>query len=532
MSNRDDVDRWLAADPDPDTRAELESLSGDAAAITERFGRRLTFGTAGLRGALGAGPNRMNRVVVRQAAMGLVRYLGDAPTVVIGYDARAKSDLFAADTAAVVAAHGGRALQFTTVVPTPVLAFAVRHLGADAGVMVTASHNPPGDNGYKVYLADGAQLVPPHDEAIEAAIIEAGVPPRDIPPPRGGVVELLGDEVIEAYLDEALPAVTNDLDRLTVVYTPMHGVGSEVFHRALDRVGGRVHTVAAQAEPDPSFPTVGFPNPEEPGALDMALALASDLEADLVIAHDPDADRLGVALRDGGRWRALTGNEIGALLADHVLSCGAGAERLVVTTVVSSSLLGVMAAGHGVHHEVTLTGFKWIMHAAGADPSRRFVFGYEEALGYAVSAAVRDKDGITAAVAFLDLAAGLAGRGATVVDRLDELAQRYGRHLTGVVTVRTESSDEAGAIVDRLRSDPPAVIGGRAVEGITDYLVGGDLPPTDLLGIDVSGGARVMIRPSGTEAKLKIYVEQVADASDDAAEAEFAALVEAVETLA
>ena len=286
---------------------------------------------------------------------------------------------------------------------------------------------------------------------------------------------------------------------------------------ALDRVGGAVVIVDEQARPDGSFPTVGFPNPEEPGALDRAVALATVEGADLVVAHDPDADRLGIAVPDGPRWRALTGNEIGWLLADHVLSTTSGPDRLVVTTVVSSSLLAALAADHGVQHARTLTGFKWIMHAAGEDPSRRLVFGYEEALGYAVGDAVRDKDGITAAIAFLDLAAGLAAEGRTVVDRLDDLAHRYGRHLTDVVTLRTDDAAASAELVGRLRGDPPAEIGGRTVVSITDFLTETGLPPTDLLGFELAGGARLMVRPSGTEPKVKIYLELIADADDGAA---------------
>ena len=530
----DPVDEWVAADPDPLTRAEIEALvaAGDDAALAERFGGRLTFGTAGLRGALGGGPTRMNRVVVRQAAHGLMGHLGEGSTVVIGYDARQNSDVFASDTAAIVAAHGGRALCFANVVPTPLLAFAVRHLGAAAGVMVTASHNPPGDNGYKVYLGDGAQLVPPHDAAIERAIVAVGIPPRQLPEPRsGGRVELLGDEVAEAYLDLALPPVHADLGAVRTVYTPLHGVGAALFGRALDRVGGAVVTVDDQARPDGSFPTVSFPNPEEPGALDRAFALASAESADLVLAHDPDADRLGVAVPDGAGWRALTGNEIGWLLADHVLSTTTGPDRLVVTTVVSSSLLAALAADHGVHYARTLTGFKWIMHAAGDEPGRRLVFGYEEALGYAVGDVVRDKDGITAAIAFLDLAAGLASEGRTVVDRLDDLARRYGRHLTGVVTLRTGDAAAAAELVGRLRDDPPADIAGRAVVSITDFLGDTGLPPTDLLGFDLAGGARLMVRPSGTEPKVKLYLELIADAGDDEAAGAFERLSAAAAAL-
>jgi phosphomannomutase len=513
----------LTADPDPDTRAELEALlaADDIAGLADRFGERLTFGTAGLRGALGAGPNRMNRVVVRQAAAGLVATLQRGATVVIGYDARHKSDVFASDSAAIIASRGGHAILLPGPLPTPVLAFAVRHLGADAGVMVTASHNPPGDNGYKVYLADGAQLVPPHDSEIEQMIEAAGLQHAELPPPAdGGYVDEYAADIVGTYLDTVLPDSRPDAEiaALKVVYTPLHGVGRDVLLRALVRLGCAPEVVKSQGEPDPDFPTVVFPNPEEPGAMDAALALARRIDADVVLANDPDADRLAVAIPADGGWRALTGNELGALLGEHLLTTTTGAERLVVTSVVSSSLLGKIAAAHGVRYAETLTGFKWVVRPGLADPTARFVFGYEEALGYAVNDIVRDKDGITAAVAFLQMLARLRREGRDTTGELERLAALHGRHLTGQVSVRVEGPGALERLTARmaeLRADPPVKVGGRPVLAITDFLHDDTgLPRSDILRLDLEGDARLMLRPSGTEPKLKVYVELVVPAGD------------------
>ena len=522
-----DVRAWRAADPDPITAAELDALTAarDHDALRERFGAHLRFGTAGLRGALGAGPNRMNRVVVRRAARGLVDTLPSNATVAIGYDARHNSDVFANDTARVVASTGRRALVLPRPLPTPVLAFAVRHLGADAGVMVTASHNPAQDNGYKVYLADGAQIVPPHDTIIEHAIDAAGLPPRELPPVSAtGSVEQVDQQIIDAYLDATLPGITRraDVAALRVVYTPLHGVGRDVALRALARIGCTPHVVATQAEPDADFPTVAFPNPEEPGALDLALALAREIDADLVLANDPDADRLCVAVRDtSGAYAALSGDDLGVLLGDHLLRTTRGERRLVVTTVVSSSMLSKLAAHAGVQFVETLTGFKWVVRAAIEDANARFIFGYEEALGYAVNDVVRDKDGISAAVAAVAMTADLRANGLSLHDRLDELATEFGRHHRRSTSIRfdgaTASSDMAAAMA-ALRAHTPHEMHGHAVVDVVDYVNGHDrLAPTDLLRFVLDGGARVQLRPSGTEPKLKIYVETVAPpgAADD-----------------
>jgi phosphomannomutase len=519
------VAAWLAADPDPETRAELNGLvaADDTPAVAARFAAPLRFGTAGLRGQLGAGPARMNRVVVRQAAQGLLDWLRGqgcaAPVVVIGYDARKNSDVFAADTAALVRAAGGRALLFDRPVPTPVLAYAVREYATDAGIMVTASHNPPADNGYKVYLGDGAQLVPPADSEIEAAIDAVGLPPVDLAGPAPGAeLVVLGDDAVARYtaaVAAALaPQAAAPVPPVRVVYTPMHGVGLATLRLVFAAAGvAEPLVVAEQAAPDGTFPTVAFPNPEEPGAMDLALALARAEGADLLLANDPDADRLAVAVPDpdaAGGWRALTGNEIGILLADRALLTTSGADRLVVNSVVSSVQLGRLAAGRGVHHKETLTGFKWIGRVGYEDPALRYVFGFEEAIGYGCTSLVRDKDGISAALSFVLLTAALAASGTTVLGRLDELALEAGLHLTAQVSLRFASPADAVAVVGRVRAAPPGELGGRAVVTTIDHLHGEHgLPPSDLLIFHLDGGARVLLRPSGTEPKLKAYLEVV-----------------------
>jgi phosphomannomutase len=467
----------------------------------------------------------MNRVVVRLAAAALVRHLFERgvrrPTIVIGFDARRNSRVFARDTAAVVASLGGHAIALDGPLPTPVLAFAVRRLAADAGVMVTASHNPAQDNGYKVYLADGAQLVPPHDLEIEALIAASDLPDVEIAPPgAGGHIEQYRSDIVSEYLDAVLAGSLPDAgaSQLDVVYTPLHGVGRDTFVRAAVRLGIAPVVVPAQAHPDPSFPTVSFPNPEEPGALDLALELARARNADVVIANDPDADRLAVALpREDGSWQTLTGNEIGWLLASSRIAETSGPDRLVVTTVVSSSLLSKMAANAGVQCEETLTGFKWVVRPAVDDPSAHFVFGYEEALGFAVNDIVRDKDGITAAIAFLRMLAQLREAGLTPWDRLDQLAAQYGRHESRQLSVRFDGPEAAARMTARmqsLRAIPVAELAGQPVAATIDYLTLEGPQRSDILRYDLAGGGRVMLRPSGTEPKLKVYLE-VVDPADD-----------------
>jgi phosphomannomutase len=493
---RERAERWLAEDPDADTRAELSALlkAGDDAALAERFAGHLEFGTAGLRGPLGAGPTRMNRAVVRRTAAGLASYLraiGGGGPVVIGYDARHKSADFAADSAAVLAGAGVEALVLPRPLPTPVLAFAVRHLGARAGVMVTASHNPPQDNGYKVYLADGAQLVPPADRDIETAIAAVG-PLQGVPMSDGWTT--LGEEVLEAYLTAVAAVPRTTERRLTVASTALHGVGGPVLAAALTRAGFTAPVeVSEQAQPDPDFPTVAFPNPEEPGATDLLLALANRVGADIAIANDPDADRCAVAC--GGRL--LRGDEVGVLLADHLMRHGV--QGVYVTTVVSSSMLGALCAARGVGYAQTLTGFKWIVRGA-AD----LVYGYEEALGYAVAPdLVRDKDGISAALLLADLAASLKARGQTLLDRLDELAGEFGVYATDQVSVRASDATIFAASMGRLREEPPQVLLGAPVTAVEDLR-----PDSDVL-IMRAEGCRLVVRPSGTEPKLKAYLEVV-----------------------
>jgi phosphomannomutase len=513
---------WVEADPAQVARSEVIHLvdAGDVTELTDRFSSRLEFGTAGLRGALGAGPNRMNRLVVRQAAAGLMAHLGPGARVVIGRDARHGSEEFAEDTARVVAALGGIPLVLPGPHPTPLVPFAVRHLGADAGVMVTASHNPPADNGYKVYVGDGAQIVPPVDAAIAHRIHEAARHPVELSEPDDPTIERLGDDVAAAYLEMVDRCrLVPDAGGARVVYTAMHGVGRDLLVAAFERAGYPApHQVAEQVEPDPDFSTVAFPNPEEPGALDLALDLARRVQPDVVIAHDPDADRLGVAVPDHGDWRVLTGNEIGVLLADHILRHTAGGDRLVVTTLVSSTMLSKMAAAAGVRYVETLTGFKWIVRPALDDPTLRFVFGYEEALGYAVTPEVRDKDGITAAVLFAELVANLSRDGARVIDRLDQLAVEHGLHVGRTWSIRFDGAgaqEKMAALMSSVRRDPPTELAGHQVTRVHDHLEGGDLPPTDAVRLELGEQARILVRPSGTEPKAKVYLEVVEPTSVD-----------------
>ena len=513
---------WLAEDPDPVTRAELERLVEQRAEaeLADRFAGMLQFGTAGLRGELGAGPNRMNRVVVIRAAAGLAAYLVerghlDEP-VVIGYDARTNSDVFARDTAEVMAGAGLRPLVLPRPLPTPVLAFAIRHLGACAGVMVTASHNPPRDNGYKVYLGDGSQITPPADADIAAAIAAVG-PLASVP--RGERFETLDDSVLDAYLARAAGVVAADSPRdLRVVSTALHGVGGAVLASAFALAGFAVPTaVGQQQEPDPTFHTVAFPNPEEPGAIDLALALAREVGADLVIANDPDADRCAAAAPIGpdGAWRMLRGDEVGALLGSAIAErvgageFGAPGEAIFATTIVSSSLLGKIAAGHGIQYRETLTGFKWLSKID------HLTFAYEEALGYCVDpGGVRDKDGISAALVIAELAARLKAAGRSVGDELERLAGVYGRHSTDQVSVRVTDLALIPRMMAALRTSPPESLAGLSVDRIDDLSEGSaELPPTDGLRLTLAGGTRVVIRPSGTEPKLKCYLEVVTDGS-------------------
>jgi phosphomannomutase len=500
---RDAATRWIADDPDPSTRAELQrvlvaAMVGTPGAVDDlrdRMAGMLRFGTAGLRGPVRAGPAGMNVAVVRRATAGLAAWLagrGESGPVVVGRDARHGSEAFATAAAQVLAGAGFRVLALPGPLPTPVLAFAVRELGAVAGVQITASHNPPADNGYKVYLADGAQLAPPSDAEIEAAIRAAAAA---VAIPTAATATPV--DVTEAYLDRVGRLPRGTARQLRVALTPMHGVGGATAVHALHRAGFTdVHVVTAQAAPDPDFPTVSFPNPEEPGATDALLALAAEVDADLAIALDPDADRCALAVPDaGGGWRMLTGDETGVLLGDHLLRSGAARgvpydNPLVATTVVSSSMLRPLAASYGARYAETLTGFKWIVRGG-----HGLVYGYEEALGYCVDPdTVRDKDGIAATVLACDLAAGLKAAGQGLTDRLDELAVAHGVHRTEGVSVRRDPGAR-DALVERLRSEAPA---GWSTER----------PAPDVLVLR-RPGERLVIRPSGTEPKVKAYLEVV-----------------------
>jgi phosphomannomutase len=565
---RDAVDAWMAGDPDERDRGELRALldmadaeddgggqagvgsdAGKAAAeLRDRFAGRLTFGTAGLRGVVGAGPNRMNRAVVRAATAAVAGWLLDVGSgtggssaggaggrvlVVVGCDARHRSAEFADEAARVLAGAGIGVHLLPRPGPTPLLAFAVRQLGAGAGIMITASHNPAADNGYKLYLSDGAQVIPPADAEIEGRIARLGplsaIPMASLDDP---LIVRHGDEVAAAYLNAiAGPVSAPPNAGLEVVYTPMHGVAGGLMLRAVHAAGfAAPHVVAAQAKPDPDFPTVAFPNPEEPGALDLALADAQALGADLVLASDPDGDRLAVAIPAAGGsagWRQLTGDQVGALIGAYLLDnaallggdglqAGDGGDRLVATTIVSSTMLSKIAAKAGARYRETLTGFKWIARAGDEDAGSTFVFGYEEALGYEVGQAVRDKDGIGAALAVLRMTAAAKSNGRSLSDELDELEAAHGVHLTEQLSLRIP--DPAG-VMRRIRSAPPAALGGAPIEKVTDYTdAGTGLPPSDVLSYALNH-ARAVIRPSGTEPKIKAYLEVVEPAGDDLAAA-------------
>jgi phosphomannomutase len=537
---------WAAGDPDPLTREELAGLadSTDPAVLVELVGSGLEFGTAGLRGRVGPGPNRMNRAVVIRTTRGLVDHLlATDPTaaergVVVAYDARHDSRRFARDVAAVVAAAGIVVHRFPTHQPTPIAAFAQKALDAAACVVVTASHNPPADNGYKVYVEGAAQIVPPTDVAIAAAIGAVG-PAVDVARVDDGLIDghplvrTLGGELLDRYL-AAIPTVRPrphpDAARtpLRIAYTPLHGVARDMMLRALAEAGhDDVHVAPTQAEPDGDFPTVAFPNPEEPGALDAVLALARDIDADLVLANDPDGDRLAVAVPDGsGGFVALSGNRIGVLLAEHCLSgIGDGIELggavpLIASSIVSTPMVAAVAAAHGARSEVTLTGFKWICAAARGLEAQghHLVYGFEEALGSAVGGVVADKDGISAAVAFADLTRGLKAQGRSVLDLVDDLHRRHGLWVSHQHSLVHEGAAGARRIAEamaRIGDAPPGVLGGAVVTAVTDFRTGAEqrapwLAEHDLIAFTLDEG-RIMIRPSGTEPKCKIYVDVRAD---------------------
>lgn len=535
--------RWMDADPDPETRAEAAALleAGDEPALREQFSGRLQFGTAGIRGTMGAGPGRINRALVGQVTLGLGRYLlaevpgAAAQGVVVGFDGRHNSRAFADDAARILAGLGLTVRRFDEVVPTPVLAHAVTATGAAAGVMVTASHNPPADNGYKVYWGNGAQIIAPHDKGISAQIDAVGGPWNVTLPEPAAVadrIQPVDGAVWEDYLRRVLSWRVLPHTGAQAVYTAMHGVGWESLRKVAAAAGHLpLLAVAEQRDPDGDFPTVSFPNPEEPGALDLAMERAAEAGADLIVAHDPDADRLAVALPDeDGQWSRLTGNEIGLLLADTMLEHGPqDGPRMVATTVVSTSLLGRLAEAHGATLAETLTGFKWIANAA-IDFDGTFLVGFEEALGYSVGDVVRDKDGVSAALHILDLASWCKSRGTTLRAHLAALYRRYGYAASAQHSIRMPGSEGQARIKEilaGLRADPPAALAGLKVWRIRDALIDtaritdtGEtsplgLPKSNVLTFDLEQGCRVIARPSGTEPKVKFYFEVIVDLEGD-----------------
>jgi phosphomannomutase len=528
--------RWLAEDPDPVTRAAVQAMvdAADHAALAEAFDGRLAFGTAGMRGPMGPGTLRMNRLMVQRVSAGLARHLlatdprAAERGVVIGYDGRHHSAVFADEAAAALTARGIRVYRFHHVVPTPVCSWATVRLDAAAGVMITASHNPPEDNGYKVFRANGAQIIAPDDALISAAIDA----PDGAPPASPASTEPVPAEILEAYF-AAIQAVRVHANvGARIVYTAMHGVGTRFVHRALADAGhADLHLVEAQAWPDGDFPTVRFPNPEEPGALDLAIELAGSVGADVILANDPDADRLAVALPVAhGGWRQLTGNQVGVLLAEdllrqHALGRGEPGWRppMVATSIVSSAMLARIAASYSAAYAETLTGFKWIGHEAIAHDAAggQFLFGFEEALGYTVGSVVRDKDGVSAALVMADLVSHLKANGLTVWDRLRELYTRYGLYVSrqkSLVLPGADGQARIREILGRLTAAPPAALAGTPVDGVRDlsrsegrrrdgttYTIA--LPKSDVLCFDLEDGSRVLVRPSGTEPKIKFYFE-------------------------
>lgn len=554
---------WYDQDPDEETRTELEAIVADAeagseTAITElhaRFDSRLKFGTAGLRGELAAGPNRMNRVLVAQAAAGFAAFLlgrGSNPSVVIGYDGRKNSEIFARDTAELMAGAGVRAIILPRLLPTPVLAFAVRWLGVSAGVMVTASHNPPNDNGYKVYLGgadEGSQIIAPADAEIEAHILAVAESQRVPELPRSSDFETAGEELLDEYVKQTAAIVDAPQTAPRFVYTAMHGVGWETAQRVFAAAGfDEPVVVAEQIAPDAAFPTVAFPNPEEPGALDLAFATATKADVELIIANDPDADRLAVAVPDGADgWRRLSGNEVGWLLGwraaqrlrhqgESVAALGGDVAACVTGTlaasIVSSPALAAVAKHYRIDYLDTLTGFKWVSRAP------NLVFGYEEALGYLVDPAkVRDKDGISAALEFLALFAELRAEGRTFEELEEEFAATFGAFASQQVSIRVADLADIPRIMARLRANPPTAVGEVAVERIDDFAQGFEnFPPSDILRMYLADGSRVIVRPSGTEPKVKVYLDSSSETGSAAerlaaAKGSVAALEQAVKGL-
>jgi phosphomannomutase len=526
---------WADQDPDLETRAELEELidKRDVAALSSRFDGRLEFGTAGLRGELGAGSNRMNRVLVAQAAAGIAKFLltqpefnsdVEPPSVVIGFDGRINSAVFARDSAQILAGAGIRAFLFDGVVPTPVLAFAGKHLNTSAAIMVTASHNPPRDNGYKVYLGGsngGSQIISPTDKIIAEHIADIAKTKTFNEINKSDKFEMVGDELRQAYVAEtaSLTGEVIDGDKVRIVYTAMHGVGWHVVEPLFESVGlAKLETVTAQLLPDGNFPTVAFPNPEEPGAMDLALAVGRERRADLILANDPDADRLALAIKDAASptgFRQLTGDEVGLLLGDEMARRAVADRRNgnLACSIVSSSALSKVAEHYGFGFRETLTGFKWISKVPG------LIFGFEEALGYCVDADhTPDKDGISAALIIADLANRLASQGKTIADRLDDLGALFGHYATGQISIRVTDLSVIANLMQKMREETPSVIDGTQAE-FRDLALGGNgLAPTDGVRFDLADGRRVIVRPSGTEPKLKCYLQAIGSNQAEAKE--------------
>jgi phosphomannomutase len=510
---RAEVISWIEEDPDPKTRSQLQKWLDDnsVAEIESCFQGFLEFGTAGLRGALGPGPSRMNRAVVTKTALGLGQFMKyrNLKSIVIGRDARYGSEDFTRDTAEIMSGYGFSVYVLPRPLPTPVLAFAVKKLGCDVGVMVTASHNPPQDNGYKVYLGgrvdgidyNGSQIISPTDSEISQEISKAV---NLNLAKRGSDWQIVGEEIIEGYV-ATTAALIEPKNKIKIIYTPLHGVGKEIFVKVFARAGLEVNLVSAQAEPDPDFPTVKFPNPEEPGAIDLSLKLAAEQDADLVIANDPDADRCAIAIKDNG-WRMLRGDEVGALLGEY-LSRKYKGNLVFANSIVSSSILGKIAKAHRIKFQETLTGFKYLSKVKGLR------FGYEEALGYAVDPnTVNDKDGISAAAILAEIAAERKSMGSSISEMLNEIWNKYGFHGTRQVSIRTSHVAEISKIMERIRTNLPKQIGDFTVTKLDDLeLPTDDLPPTNGVRIWLDGQYRVIVRPSGTEPKVKCYIEVVAE---------------------
>jgi phosphomannomutase len=512
---------WINQDPDAETVAELEQLiaASDESGLAERFGQRIGFGTAGLRGLLGAGPNRMNRVLVAQAAAGIAKYLKenfDDPSVVIGYDARKNSDVFAKDSAQIFAGFGIRAFLFSDLAATPLVAYAVRNLGASAGVMVTASHNPPGDNGYKVYDFSGSQIISPMDAQIAKHIDEFAKSGSVASLTRSDSFVEVPSSVRSGYLQSVSGLLNKHSERqdIKIVYSAMHGVGAS-FIQEIFKLSGLTEPaqVLSQQQPDGKFPTVSFPNPEEPGAMDQSLATAQNQQADLVLVNDPDADRLAVAFRNhDGSYQQLTGDQLGLILGEEMASRASreGITGSLACSIVSSSALGKVAEHYGFGFEQTLTGFKWVSRVP------NLIFGYEEALGYCVDwGQVRDKDGLSAALIVADIASALAKQGYTLGDQLEKLMQRYGSFATGQISIRVTDLSVITDLMKKLRTNPPAQIAG--VDAVFEDMNqgSGSLPATDAVRFKLSDGRTVIVRPSGTEPKLKCYLQAVSDSEAD-----------------